>query len=565
MNGYFNLGDVVFSNWRLVRELGSGSYGTVYEAHREDDYGVYKSAIKIITIPKNQNELTSVRAMGMDDASATAYFKGFVDRVAQEFSLMARLQGNTNIVGYYDHDAIPHSNGMGWDVIIRMELLTPLLKHVVDHKMQNNDIVKMGIDICKALEICQKQNIIHRDIKPENIFVSEHKDYKLGDFGIARTLEATTGATKAGTYNYMAPEIYKELPYNMTVDIYSLGIVLYQLLNNGRTPFLPPYPTPIRYTDNDEALRLRMSGAKMTSPQNADEQLARIVLKACAYNPEERYTRPEQMRRELEEILHMMPPIDETQEQAQSTGESGYVPDTSAQISGGTVGMYGNREEPAAPEKISGTVGMYGNREESAAPEKISGTVGMYGNREESAAPEKISGTVGMYGNREEPAAPEKISGTVGMYGNRDKPSGNVDRSTAQDKRPTERGRRKFSPWYAAAAGVAVVLLAIVFLIPHNTTPRTGLEEVEKEKIAENGEETTAAQPDEPKLESNEEIIEPEWSEWSDTLPEDVTYKESAIESRLQYRSTPLVQVINGPSPDENYTQFGDVEEISGY
>lgn len=71
-------------------------------------------------------------------------------------------------------------------------------------------MIRLGIDICKALELCQKYNVIHRDIKPENIFVSGSGDFKLGDFGIARTIErASSGLSKKGTYNYMAPEVYR--------------------------------------------------------------------------------------------------------------------------------------------------------------------------------------------------------------------------------------------------------------------------------------------------------------------------------------------------------------------
>lgn len=105
------------------------------------------------------------------------------------------------------------------------------------------DVIRLGIDMCRALEVCAKENIIHRDIKPSNIFVSEHGDYKLGDFGVARHLEASCRElSKKGTYDYMAPEVYRDSVYDARADIFSLGIVLYKLMNNGRIPFLPPAP-----------------------------------------------------------------------------------------------------------------------------------------------------------------------------------------------------------------------------------------------------------------------------------------------------------------------------------
>ena len=160
------------------------------------------------------------------------------------------------------------------------------------------------MDICNALSLCQTRNIIHRDIKPHNIFVSRDGHFKLGDFGIARTVEKTTGGlSKKGTYTYMAPEVYREEAYRPSVDIYSLGVVLYRLLNDNRAPFLPPYPANITHADREAALSRRISGEPLPVPRNADPQLANVVLRACAFNPNQRYWSPSQMRSDLEALL----------------------------------------------------------------------------------------------------------------------------------------------------------------------------------------------------------------------------------------------------------------------
>lgn len=313
MNGSYRQGDVVLGNWTLGRKIGEGSFGQVFEATREDFGVTYRAAIKIITIPQSESEIKSARSEGLDDGSITSYFRSFVEEIVQEFVLMSKLKGNSNIVSYEDHTVLEHSalegrDHIGWDIIIRMELLTPLLDYIQKRPLSRQDVVKLGIDITRALELCQKHNIVHRDIKPENIFVSEAGDYKLGDFGIARTVEKTTGGlSKKGTYTYMAPEVYKDEPYGPSVDIYSLGLVMYRLLNENRAPFLPPYPAPITHSDRENAMVQRISGAKIPAPKDADERLAYIVLKACAYQPRERWSGPAQMRSELEAILHGSP------------------------------------------------------------------------------------------------------------------------------------------------------------------------------------------------------------------------------------------------------------------
>ena len=302
---YYKQYEPLFGSWRITRQIGEGSFGKVFEIERKDFGVTYRAALKAITVPASESELLEVKADGMDDASVRTYFGSFVEELVREFALMSRLKGNSNVVSYEDHQVIEHPDDIGWDILIRMELLTPLNRYTSTHTVTRQDVIKLGIDLCRALEMCQKFNIIHRDIKPENIFISGMGDFKLGDFGIARTVEKTTsGLSKKGTYTYMAPEVYKGEAYGSTVDIYSLGIVLYRLLNGNRTPFLPAAPAPITHADRENALARRFSGAPLPAPCHAEGRLAEIVLKACAYDPKERYSSPMQMRQELESILY---------------------------------------------------------------------------------------------------------------------------------------------------------------------------------------------------------------------------------------------------------------------
>ena len=301
----YEIGSIVFDKWKICRELGQGSYGTVYEIQREDFGGVYKAALKVITVPQSGKELQSVLDEGMTPPQAKQYFYSVVEDIGRECAIMSRLKGTGNIVSYEDHAVLRHPDGIGWDILIRMELLHPLLPYVYQHPMARRDIIRLGIDICKALELCQRYNIIHRDIKPENIFISDNGDYKLGDFGIARTIERTTsGLSKKGTYSYMAPEVYAGKEYGFSVDTYSLGLVLYRMLNKNRGPFLPQPPEAITFSSREQALARRMSGEPLPRPFYGEGRLGEIVLKACAFDPKDRYSSPQQLRQELEAILY---------------------------------------------------------------------------------------------------------------------------------------------------------------------------------------------------------------------------------------------------------------------
>ena len=301
----YSVDAAVLDGWNITRLLGEGGYGRVFEIERSEFGQTYRAALKVITVPQSSAEVRSVISEGMSVSQAEAYFHGIVEELMHEFSIMFKLKGTANVVSCEDLRVLEHPDGIGWDILIRMELLHPLLPYVYEHPMARRDIIRLGIDICKALELCQRYNIIHRDIKPENIFISDNGDYKLGDFGIARTIERTTsGLSKKGTYSYMAPEVYAGREYGFSVDTYSLGLVLYRMLNKNRGPFLPQPPEAITYDNREQALARRVSGEPLPRPFYGEGRLGEIVLKACAFDPKDRYSSPQQLRQELEAILY---------------------------------------------------------------------------------------------------------------------------------------------------------------------------------------------------------------------------------------------------------------------
>ena len=295
----------IFGSWYLNRLIGKGSFGKVFEITREEFGTTYRAALKVITIPQDDDDVKSRISQSTDMQTVSEYYAGILKEIVNENEIMAQLKGNSNIVSYEDHQIIPHDDGIGYDILIRMELLTPLLDRLIERKLSEEEVVRLGIDMCKALELCHKKNIIHRDIKPQNIFISDNGDFKLGDFGIARTIEKTTGGmSKKGTYKYMAPEVFRGDHYNETVDLYSLGIVMYSLLNDNRGPFLPASPARVTHNDEEEARMRRFRGEPVPAPRYGGEMLSYIIQKACAFDPAARYMSAEQMRGDLESYYY---------------------------------------------------------------------------------------------------------------------------------------------------------------------------------------------------------------------------------------------------------------------
>ena len=253
---------VQWPGWSVVRLIGRGGFGAVYEIQRDVLGETERAALKVITIPENSADIEDLRVEGYDNESITMRFQSYLADIVKEYSTMAKMKGHPNVVYCDDVKYVQHDDGIGWDIYIKMELLTPIMK-CLDRVESESAIIDLGIAMCNALALCKERNIVHRDIKPQNIFISQDGTFKLGDFGIAKTAERTTSGTKIGTYKYMAPEVYNNRPYGPAADQYSLGLVMYWLLNDRRTPFSPKKATA---SEEDMARKRRFDGEQIPAP-----------------------------------------------------------------------------------------------------------------------------------------------------------------------------------------------------------------------------------------------------------------------------------------------------------
>ena len=292
----------IWPEWNVVEQIGKGSFGEVYKVMREGHGFTDYAAVKVITIPQNASELNSLRADGHDEISARSYFEGIVTDFVNEIKLMVSMKGAANIVSVEDYKVVEKTGEIGWDIYIRMELLTSFIDYSTGKKLSQDEVIKLGQDICSALELCSRSKIIHGDIKPENIFVSSLGEFKLGDIGISRVLEKNIPTAMKGVFNYRAPEVVKGEAYDATIDVYSLGLVLYKLLNNNRLPFIAPHTEQIMYQDRKDAVYRRLNGEQLPAPIDANPELGHVIMKACMYNPSLRFRSATEFKQALELI-----------------------------------------------------------------------------------------------------------------------------------------------------------------------------------------------------------------------------------------------------------------------
>lgn len=305
-----NLVGKTILGYTVSEKIDSGTFGTVYKVVKTNAAGQYVRALKHITIPTEKQYYSVLNSMGGDVSKADSYFSQMLNNIVSEIKILNDLseKGVQHIVRYYENDILVTDAPKRYDIFILMEYLTPLDDYIRNTDFRVRDVVNFGLDVLYGLRSCHENGVIHRDIKDENIFVSDKGEYKIGDFGVSKVMKDSARAESLkGTPNFLAPEVYlgKE-GYTKSVDLYSLGIVLYRLLNYSRNPFLPHFPEQYFTQDEDAAFEERMSGKTPDPPMLGGDAIGQVVVKAIS-NSKERFQTADEFISALEAAVDNTP------------------------------------------------------------------------------------------------------------------------------------------------------------------------------------------------------------------------------------------------------------------
>lgn len=250
-----------------------------------------KYIVKIISIPASQKQLDALLLTGAysDTAAAANYFKDLSDDVVREAELLSKLSKLEGYLPYEGWQIVPmENNQVGYDVYLLGSYKNSLDRFMRKNLMTHLNAVNLGLDMCAALAIARKSGYMYVDLTPANIFISDDKEYRIGDLGFV-DLNSLKFASMPSKYlnRYTAPEVLDPMStLNDTVDIYAAGLILYQVYNNGALPF-----------------EKHATAEVFPAPVNADYEIAEIILKACAPNPADRWQDPIEMGQALVDYM----------------------------------------------------------------------------------------------------------------------------------------------------------------------------------------------------------------------------------------------------------------------
>ena len=272
-----------FNGWQGVRAFGAGALGETWEIVRDDGFGSAEhGALKIISIAASE------------DAEETARLRSQLEAMTRVLRAVDALGDHKNILPWRDHAIRRYADNSGWEIALRSDLAVPLEQYIRSHTYGESDVAKIGAGICNALILCRDRGIVHGDVKPQNIFVSGGNfegslDVRLGDFGMAALMPDAAG-------DFAAPEVLCGEAPSAEHDVYSLGMVLYWMLNDRRVPFAPLPPNGVSGTDLAIARDMRLKGDPMPMPLHGSKALQAVVMKAIADQPADRFASAEELR-----------------------------------------------------------------------------------------------------------------------------------------------------------------------------------------------------------------------------------------------------------------------------
>ena len=203
-------------NFNIIKKIGEGAYSTVYIVRRNEDdqiYALKKVKIQSLSLKEKQNALNEVRILAsIKSPFVIGYKESFIDEVDQTLCI---------VMEYADEG----------DLFQKITLYKKL--HTT---FSENDAWKIFIQITKGLHDLHSYNILHRDLKSANVFLFRDGTAKLGDLNVSKIAARGLGCTQTGTPYYASPEVWKDTPYNLKSDIWSLGCLFYEILML-KTPF----------------------------------------------------------------------------------------------------------------------------------------------------------------------------------------------------------------------------------------------------------------------------------------------------------------------------------------
>ena len=286
----------VFGTWEVMKPLGTGTYGKAFEIRNIDgEEGVYKVMRVPVEIKRNER--------GFPIKSPENCLREVKNDILGSIKYIRMNDNGRYFAEYKDCTFTASKDYTTLTVGIRMEKLMSL-SDVIEHTvLSEEEVIRLAVNVCRCLEKCREMEYVYSNLKPNNIFITQ-TGCKLGDFGTFGTYEPNNmNVAMRKSQEFMAPEMIKFGEINSTSDTYSLGLIMYYLLNTNRLPFIPSYIKTPGISDISSAIEKRCANYIFQDPDFGSSGIKAIIQKACSSSAGNRYEDPTEMKNDLLSLL----------------------------------------------------------------------------------------------------------------------------------------------------------------------------------------------------------------------------------------------------------------------
>lgn len=287
----------ILPEWTLSYIISEKRGEKLYQAEKQSGDTTKYSTIRAINIPADKEELEEMRAEFPQEDELKKHIEEKMKRKKAELQLLRSLCAKPGIVSMRESYDISNNDETSYLIVARYDYIETLDSYIRSNGLTIGAAIRMGIDVCKGLENIRKLEKVHGNVRPENIYVNDNGRFKLGGFDIDLIENRKTIADDDYSFlRYAAPEMCSGGRKIFASDVYSLGLVLYRILNGGKLPFENEY-------SQEKAVKMRLSGEPIPRPAYNAGKLTDVVMKACSYDPKDRYVTGYYMRKALEEAF----------------------------------------------------------------------------------------------------------------------------------------------------------------------------------------------------------------------------------------------------------------------
>lgn len=282
MNTLFIEGDVLImgahiklpdslKSWKIISRLPDDNGNEIYKVSKKDfDGTVISGMLRYVVIKNDEYNIENT------------------DFINDEASFLKTISQSGDCFNYLDVYVNNNPAKKKIEFFIVTEDLKSLSEIMKSKEFDENKVLDFGIQMSAILERLESRNIYHGNINPDDIFITFDGKYKLGGF--------SDFESKIDDMSFIAPEIFKKESADFTTDIYSLGLIMYSMSNNGKIPF-----------ENDEvgkndAVKMRFDGKSVTAPKNGSEKLKSVIVIACQPNNDNRWKNAGNIKNALNSI-----------------------------------------------------------------------------------------------------------------------------------------------------------------------------------------------------------------------------------------------------------------------